>query len=65
MTQNILIIPADAVVEDYIAMAQANACVGILRGVPASLMALAEEEGWILPHIYAEPIPDPVTPDQV
>jgi hypothetical protein len=65
MTQNILIIPADAVVADYIAMAQENNCVGILRGVPASLQALADEEGWILPHIYAEPIPQPVTPDNI
>lgn len=65
MSQNILIIPADAIVEDFIAMAQANNCVGILRGVPASLMAQAEAEGWVLPYVYAEPIPEPVTPDQV
>lgn len=65
MTQNILIIPSGAVVEDYIAMAQQNNCVGILRGVPASLMAQAEAEGWVLPYVYAEPIPEPVTPDNV
>ena len=65
MTQNILIISADAVVADDIAMAQQNNCVGILRGVPANLVAQAEAEGWILPHIYAEPIPEPVTPDNV
>jgi hypothetical protein len=54
MTQNIFVIPADAVVSDYIEMAQTNNCVGILRGVPASLQALADEKGWILPHIYVE-----------
>jgi hypothetical protein len=54
MTQNIFVIPADAVVSDYIEMAQTNNCVGILRGIPAKLQAQADSEGWILPHIYVE-----------
>jgi hypothetical protein len=65
MSQNILVIPANSVVEDYIAMAQEKGCVGILRGIPAKLQAQADAEGWVLPHVYAEPIPQPVTPDQV
>lgn len=65
MSQNILVIPANAVVEDYIAMAQEKGCVGILRGIPAKLQAQADAEGWVLPHVYVEPIPEPVTPDQV
>jgi hypothetical protein len=60
MTQNILVIPADAVVADYIEMAQTNNCVGILRGIPAKLQAQADAEGWVLPHVYAEPIPETV-----
>ena len=62
MSQNILVIPADAVVADFIATAQANDCVGILRGVPANLQAQADAEGWVLPHVYAEPLPAPDAP---
>jgi hypothetical protein len=54
MTQNILVIPADASVADYLAMAKKKKCVGILRGIPAKLQELADAEGWILPHIYVE-----------
>ena len=60
MTQNILVIPAGSVVADYISMAQQNNCVGILRGVPANLQAQADAEGWVLPHVYAEPLPETV-----
>jgi hypothetical protein len=60
MTQNILVIPAGAVVADYIEMAQQHNCVGILRGVPAKLQAQADAEGWVLPHVYAEPLPETV-----
>ena len=56
MTQNILVISASAVVADYIEMAQQNNCVGILRGVPVKLQAQADAEGWVLPHVYAEPL---------
>jgi hypothetical protein len=56
MTQNILVIPADATVADFIAMAQQNNCVGILRGIPKNLQKQAEEEGWVLPHVYVETI---------
>jgi hypothetical protein len=57
MTQNILVIAADAAVADYISMAQATDCVGILRGIPASLQSQAEAEGWVLPHVYTETLP--------
>jgi hypothetical protein len=65
MFQNILVIPADAVVADFIAMAQQNNCVGILRGIPANLQAQADAEGWVLPHVYAEPLPTPDSPAPV
>jgi hypothetical protein len=60
MTQNILVIPADAAVADYISMAQQNNYVGILRGIPKNLQEQADAEGWVLPHIYAEPLPETV-----
>jgi hypothetical protein len=31
---------------------------GYMTGVPANLQALADEEGWTLPHIYEEEISD-------
>jgi hypothetical protein len=65
MFQNILVIPADAVVADYVAMAQQNNCVGILRGIPKNLQKQADAEGWALPYVYAEPMPTPDSPGPV
>lgn len=65
MTQNIFVIPADAVVEDFIAMAREKGCVGVLRGIPAKLQAQADAESWVLPHVYAESIPETVATSEV
>jgi len=62
-SQRLLIIAVDASVEDNLALAQAESCVAVVRGVPSELQARAFAEGWGLPYVYVETwdeaVPDP------
>jgi len=54
--QKWLVFGADAT-PSYIAWHLArNNVNGYIRGVPAALQALADEESWTLPHIYEETV---------
>jgi hypothetical protein len=67
-SQRLLIIAIDASIEDNLALAQAESCVAVVRGVPSELQARAVEEAWEFPRVYIEtweevvPDPDPEQP---
>ena len=54
MTQRILIAPADMPMDECITLAQQEDCCAVYHGVPPNLQHQAEDELWVLPHVYVE-----------
>ena len=57
MTQKILIGLLTQTDEELYALAMQEGCCAYYKGVPPCYEVIAEEEGWVLPHIYVETIP--------
>ena len=53
-TQDIMIIDESSEDVDAETAARSFSCQAYLRGIPPCLAALAEAEGWTLPHVITE-----------
>lgn len=49
-----LIVVAGTPEDQATALAVANGCVGFYQGIPQSMLALSEEQGWTLPCVVEE-----------
>jgi pantothenate kinase type III len=54
MTQKILIVSVGTSTEDAVQMAIANGCCAFLSGIPTSMQAQAQAEGWTVPCVVTE-----------
>jgi len=54
MTQKILIVAPGTETSVAIQMAVANGCCAFLSGIPLSMQAQAEAEGWTVPCVITE-----------
>jgi hypothetical protein len=58
MTQTWLVVDADVPADVSLALCESLGCNGFYSGVPPFLREVAEEEAWVLPHVWTETVED-------
>ena len=56
MTQKILFGSKEQSSEELTSIALQNGCVAFFKGIPLSYKQIAEQENWVLPHVYEETV---------
>lgn len=58
MTQKILIGKPTQTDEELYTLAIQLGCCAYYKGIPPCYKVISEEEGWVLPHVYIEEVPE-------
>ena len=61
MTQKWLIVEVGVHADVSLTLCESLGCNGFFAGVPPFLREVAEEEAWVLPHVWTETVEDAVT----